>query len=402
MHQLFVCRGPNRTANRLGIRRAVRDDRHAADAEQRRTAVFRRIEPLAHRGEIFPHQQIRQPRAPIAAEHSAQTAEQERRESFHRLERDVAGKAVRDDDVRLRAVDIAALDVPDVVHVGRHLLEHRGRGARVVVALRTFLAVGENPDARTRNVAHMAPVHAAHHGELHEVDRLHIDICARVDQQAESFAGRHQRRDRRPIDVVQIAEDHHRRRHHGARISGADECARVAALDEIESNVNRRTRLGQHRLERRVVHQHDFGRVFDSNRQVGGVVVGEFMRKDLAVAHHHDLDTEVAGRQDGALNGRLGGEITPHRVERDFHGRTPRALFLYLGQLAAAVGATMAADAMRHHGLAARRAGAGIDGPERIMRAAHVFLRVRTSAFGCLHDELLPNVEVEPIRCAAV
>jgi hypothetical protein len=98
------------------------------------------------------------------------------------------------------------------------------------------------------------------------------------------------------------------------------------------------------------------------------------MREDLAVAHHHDLDTEVAGSLDGALNGRLGGEITPHRVERDFHGRTPRALFLYFGELTAAVGAAMAADAMRHHGLAARRARAGIHGAERIMRAAHVLL----------------------------
>src|ERR1700722_2215048 len=135
---------------------------------------------------------------------------------------------------------------------------------------------------------------------------------------------------------------------------------------------------------------------------MGGVVVGKLTREDLAVAYHHDLDTEVAGCQDGALNSRLRGEITPHRVERDLHGRTPPRLFLDLGQLAATVGSTMAADAMRHHGLAARRAATGIDGAEGIMCAAHVLLRVRTSAFGCLHDELLPKVEVELIRCAAV
>jgi hypothetical protein len=62
----------------------------------------------------------------------------------------------------------------------------------------------------------------------------------------------------------------------------------------------------------------------------------------------------------------------------------------------------MAADSMRHHGLAARRASAGIDGAERIMRTAHIFFRMRTSAFGCLHDGLLPNVKVELIRSAAV
>jgi hypothetical protein len=122
-------------------------------------------------------------------------------------------------------------------------------------------------------------------------------------------------------------------------------------------------------------------------------VIGEFVREDFAVAHHHDFDAEVAGGQDGALNSRLRGEIAPHRVKRDFHGRTPPRLFLYLGELAPAVGAAMAADAMRHDGLAARRAGAGVDGAERIMCPAHVFLRVRTTAFWCLHDELLPNVE---------
>jgi len=85
-------------------------------------------------------------------------------------------------------------------------------------------------------------------------------------------------------------------------------------------------------------------------------MVGELAREDLTVADHHDLDAEVAGSQHGAFNGRFGGEIAAHRVKRDFHGRTPPRLFLYLGELAAAVGSTMTADAMRHDGLAARRA----------------------------------------------
>src|ERR1700722_4305091 len=53
MHQLFVGRGSNRTANRLRIRRTVRDDRNAADTKQRCTAVFRRIEPLTHSSEVL-------------------------------------------------------------------------------------------------------------------------------------------------------------------------------------------------------------------------------------------------------------------------------------------------------------------------------------------------------------
>src|SRR5882762_8224455 len=55
MHQLLVGGGADRVSNRARIRRAMRDYRYPADSEQRRAAVFRRIEPLAHRVEVFPH-----------------------------------------------------------------------------------------------------------------------------------------------------------------------------------------------------------------------------------------------------------------------------------------------------------------------------------------------------------
>jgi hypothetical protein len=45
----------------------------------------------------------------------------------------------------------------------------------------------------------------------------------------------------------------------------------------------------------------------------------------------------------------------------------------------------MAAYAMRQNGLTALRARRGIERFEGIMRAAHVFLRVRGSSLWCLH-----------------
>jgi hypothetical protein len=48
-------------------------------------------------------------------------------------------------------------------------------------------------------------------------------------------------------------------------------------------------------------------------------VPGEFARDYVAVARKHDLNLKVARREHGAFDNRLGGEITPHRVERDFH-----------------------------------------------------------------------------------
>src|SRR5258708_14026293 len=58
IHQVLVRCGTNRVSNRLWIRGAVRDYRYPAEAEQRRSAAFRRAEPLPPRVQIFPHQQI--------------------------------------------------------------------------------------------------------------------------------------------------------------------------------------------------------------------------------------------------------------------------------------------------------------------------------------------------------
>src|SRR5882757_1351795 len=55
MHQLLVGGGADRVSNRARIRRAMRDYRYSADSEQRRAAVFRRVEPFAHRVEVFAH-----------------------------------------------------------------------------------------------------------------------------------------------------------------------------------------------------------------------------------------------------------------------------------------------------------------------------------------------------------
>src|SRR5713101_6172100 len=111
MHQLLVGGGANRVSNRTRIRRTVRDYRYPADSEQRRAAVFRRVQPLAHRIEFFPHQQVREPGARVRAEQLAQVAKHERCESFHRLERDVSVESVSDDNIHFGPVDIASLDV---------------------------------------------------------------------------------------------------------------------------------------------------------------------------------------------------------------------------------------------------------------------------------------------------
>ena len=100
-----------------------------------------------------------------------------------------------------------------------------------------------------------------------------------------------------------------------------------------------------------------------------------------------------------ALDGRLGGEVTPHRVKRDSHAPLPRRLFRDLCELPSAVGAAVMAHAMRHRGLAALRAGDGIDRAQRVMGAALVALGTGSTTFGCLHGWLLFSVWIK--ICAA-
>ena len=154
----------------------------------------------------------------------------------------------------------------------------------------------------------------------------------------------------------EVAEDRHRRGHHRAGIARADEAVDVAALDHLHPEMNRRMRLGEDGLERRVIHRDHFGRVLDSNREARGIVRGEFGLDDILETDQDDLDGEITRRRDRSFNGSLGGEITPHRVERDSQCSTPAALLGRFGELASAIGAAMAAYAMRQHGLAALRA----------------------------------------------
>src|SRR6185437_1740349 len=98
---------------------------------------------------------------------------------------------------------------------------------------------------------------------------------------------------------------------------------------------------------------------------------------------------EVARRRNRAFDSRLGGEVTPHRVKRDSHAPLRARLFSGLCELPSAVSAAVMAYAMRHRGLAALRAGDGIDRAQRVMGTAHVALGTGGTTLGCLHSWLL-------------
>jgi len=165
----------------------MRNDRHAADAEQRRAAVFRRIEPLAHRGEIFRTSRYASRVRQFPPNTPRKLPSRNDENPSIVLSATLPVKPSVTTTSAFAAVDVAAFDVSDVVHVGRHLLEHRGRGAGVVVAFELSSPLERSRRAGARRCATCAsntlPI-----TRMHQVIGFTSTLARRVDQQAEPFA----------------------------------------------------------------------------------------------------------------------------------------------------------------------------------------------------------------------
>src|SRR5215470_1895017 len=122
-------------------RATVCDDRDAAQTEQRRAAVFPVVQATIGAHERAAAHEITHAAQRRLSEGALQHAADIRGETFHRLQRDIAGKAVAHDDVDLAVEEVATFDVADVVERG--LREQIARRAREVVALGIFFAVAQ-------------------------------------------------------------------------------------------------------------------------------------------------------------------------------------------------------------------------------------------------------------------
>src|SRR5579875_313260 len=124
-YDAFVCCNSKGVANRARIRRAVRHECHARYSQKRRSAIFGLIERPAHFRKLPTYEQVRDTPSDRVAKKRAHVCHGEFGESFHGLEGDVASKAVGYDNVRLKMVYIAPLDVTDVIDMPIHLAQNR-------------------------------------------------------------------------------------------------------------------------------------------------------------------------------------------------------------------------------------------------------------------------------------
>ncbi len=178
--------------------------------------------------------------------------------TLQRLQHDVAGETVGDDDVGGLAHHVAALDVADEVDTGR-LRQQLERLLAQRVALAGLLADRQQPNRRTVDAEAMAGVHRAHLTELHQPLRLHLGVGTGVEQDVRAVPGNRDRcGDRRSVDPPDPAHAQQRRRHRCAGVAGRDHRRRLAVAHSLGGTHQRRVLLAANALRGVVVHGDDF------------------------------------------------------------------------------------------------------------------------------------------------
>src|SRR5688572_2478858 len=119
------------------------DEAQAVDAEERRAAELRRVDAAGESSEGGTRQHRPEARGGRRRQFLAQHRPDRADDAFADLQRDVAGEAVADDDVRLALEQVTGLDVADERQPAG--LEGAERLAGELIALERLLADREQP-----------------------------------------------------------------------------------------------------------------------------------------------------------------------------------------------------------------------------------------------------------------
>ncbi len=134
------------------------------------------------------------------------------RRALHQLQRDVAGKAVGDDDVGRAGRKVAPLDVAgelDPLGPGEDLV---GLG-HLLATLAGLLADREQADPRSLDAEHGLAEGGAKESELDQVLGAHLDVGADVEEEHRLARDGELDRERRSLHPLQPAQAEGRRRH---------------------------------------------------------------------------------------------------------------------------------------------------------------------------------------------
>src|SRR5258706_13227771 len=183
-----VPRRPYRVLDRQRIGAAVGDNRHAIQSDQRRAAVLRIVETTVRLLQRFAAHQIAEPAGYIFFEGAFQNFTGKARNAFHRLQRDVTGKAVTNHHVDFTIENYGSFDIADIIdRRGRYLFARR---PRQFIAFAVLLAITQHTDAWIGHAENSLGIDRTHQAKLNQVMRLAIDIGAGVDNHRAFFKTR--------------------------------------------------------------------------------------------------------------------------------------------------------------------------------------------------------------------
>jgi hypothetical protein len=134
-----------------------------------------------------------------------------------------------------------------------------------------------------------ARINAAHHGKLREVQRLALDIRARVEQNKFAALARNDRRDAAAIHTGNAPDLERRRRENAAGVAERNQRVGLASMNEFGRAGDGRIFFLAEGDDRFVIHFHHFA----------------------GVDHTHAMVAETAFRQRGVNGGLVADEIKP-------------------------------------------------------------------------------------------
>ena len=149
--------------------------------------------------------------------------------------------------------------------------------------------------------------------------RLGIRVCPDIEEEAVlSAGGGDDGPDRRPVDAGDAVQAEECRRHYRPAVAGADETVGPPVLHHLDAADDRGRLLAANRLRRMLVHGDHLRRLFDLG-PFSGARGGQRRVDPILDTDEDDVHAQLAMRLDAARHDLLGGEITAHRIKRDFH-----------------------------------------------------------------------------------
>ena len=130
-----------------------------------------------------------------------ESREQELDRSFAGFQKDVADKAIADDDPHVPFVNIATLDIPDKAGGPRTILIQGSRRASQLVPLFILGAHVHEPNAGVGHAQDRLGVNRPHDAVLVEVFGLGVHVGADVDDHDRPLVGREDRGNAGPADA---------------------------------------------------------------------------------------------------------------------------------------------------------------------------------------------------------